>query len=184
MQSMRAFCLCACEGGISTKPPEKDELEAKIANDVRSYLSICGRGDSSEEEQLRAVCSGLAWLLAELLQKSDKWSSYHWVDAISPASTEIISTGELNIQGLGADDMGGQGPYAGVVGAVFGYAARGRGYWRNVEISADARRCSLGVGQGTLQLPPKGLELGVPKTVVVCVFRLEQSQIKTHRVLN
>jgi len=97
---MRAFCLCACEGGISTKPPEKDELEAKIANDVRSYLSICGRGDSSEEEQLRAVCSGLAWLLAELLQKSDKWSSYHWVDAISPASTEIISTGELNIQGL------------------------------------------------------------------------------------
>jgi hypothetical protein len=62
-------------------------------------MRVCGGGDESEQQQLRAVCSSLARVLGRLLQGNEKWSVYYWVDDILPISTTVVS-GELKVQGL------------------------------------------------------------------------------------
>jgi hypothetical protein len=64
-----------------------------LAQDVRSYLLVCGDGES-ERQQLQTVCAALARLLGQLLQGNEKWSVYYWVDDILPISTTVVS-GEL-----------------------------------------------------------------------------------------
>lgn len=72
----------------------------KLADEVRSYLLVHGRGDEAEEIQLRSVCSGIARLLGRLLDSEERWNRYYWVDAILPTSVTVPLPGELNIQGL------------------------------------------------------------------------------------
>jgi hypothetical protein len=62
-------------------------------------MRVCGGGDESEQQQLRAVCSSLARVLGRLLQGNEKWSVYYWVDDILPISTTVVS-GELKIEGF------------------------------------------------------------------------------------
>jgi hypothetical protein len=42
----------------------------------------------------------MAWLLEERLRESEKWNPYNWVDAISPGEANVLSPGELNVEGL------------------------------------------------------------------------------------
>ena len=76
---------------------EHEDLKAMLVEEVRSYLLV--RGGQDEEEQLRSVCSALARLLGQLLQKHEKWSRYKWVDAIIPTVETVPSADEVRIQG-------------------------------------------------------------------------------------
>ena len=67
---------------------------------MRSYLKVRGSHDEAEKDALRWVCSAMAWLLEERLRESEKWNPYNWVDAISPGEANVLSPGELNVEGL------------------------------------------------------------------------------------
>jgi hypothetical protein len=82
-----------------TELNKNGDLEEMLAQDVRSYLLVCGGREESERQQLRTVCATLARLLGQLLQGNEKWSVYYWVDDILPISTTVVS-GELKVQGL------------------------------------------------------------------------------------
>ena len=70
-----------------------------VARDVRSYIRAHGRADESEEHALRSVCSGLARLLAQLLEGHEKWNRYHWVDSVLPSRAAVVSAEELTVLG-------------------------------------------------------------------------------------
>jgi|SRR5579872_6235670 len=86
--------------GADAKLPRADDLEAKLAGFVRSYI----RSDAAQrEEPLRWVCAGVEWLLGTLLNGCSGWSG--WVDGIEPATDmlpdaiEVISPVALSIRG-------------------------------------------------------------------------------------
>lgn len=88
-------------GSAEANSSETDQLEAKLAGFIRSYLSCTD--PSQKEEALRWVCAGLEWLLGTLLNGCTGWSG--WVDGILPATDmlpgaiEVISPGALSIRG-------------------------------------------------------------------------------------
>lgn len=77
----------------------KRHAENRLAKEIQSYLPAHGRGDESEQAQLRQVCSALERLLDELLREEQMWSPNYWVDGVL-ASIEIPSPALLNLQGL------------------------------------------------------------------------------------
>jgi hypothetical protein len=77
----------------------KKRAETRLVEEIKSYLPVHGRGDESEQQQLRQVCSALEGLLDELLREEEMWSPYYWVDSVL-ASIEIPSPGLLYLQGL------------------------------------------------------------------------------------
>jgi hypothetical protein len=86
--------------GADANLPRANDLEAKLAGFVRSYI----RSDPAQrEEALRWVCAGLEWLLGTLLNDCTGWSG--WVDGILPATDmlpdaiEVISPVALSIRG-------------------------------------------------------------------------------------
>jgi hypothetical protein len=88
-------------GNAEANSSETDQLEAKLAGFIRSYLSCTD--PSQKEEALRWVCAGLEWLLGTLLNGWTGWSG--WVDGILPATDmlpdaiEVISPIALSIRG-------------------------------------------------------------------------------------
>jgi hypothetical protein len=78
------------------------DLEAPITEAVRSFL-LQDRGTDywiSEDEGIRSICALLARLLAVLLSKEDEWSSYAWVDSISPCTADQDSPNSLLLTGV------------------------------------------------------------------------------------
>jgi hypothetical protein len=75
-------------------------MEALLANSVRSYLARPDLDSEVEQQRLREVCSALARILGRRLEGHDKWSRFYCVDAISPTSATIVSARELLVQGL------------------------------------------------------------------------------------
>ena len=70
-----------------------------VARDVRSYICAHERADESEEHALRSVCSGLARLLAQLLEGHEKWNRYQWVDSVLPTLAAVVSDKEVSVVG-------------------------------------------------------------------------------------
>jgi hypothetical protein len=83
------------------KRNRKGDAEAILAKDIQAYLSLHGRDDEGEQEQLQKVCSALDHLLALLLQlqESKVWDQNYWNDGVI-ASAEISSPSVLDLQGL------------------------------------------------------------------------------------
>jgi hypothetical protein len=77
----------------------RKRAEARLVEEIQSYLPVHGCGDESEREQLRQVCSALERLLGELLREEEMWSPHFWVDGVL-ASIEIPSPRLLHLQGL------------------------------------------------------------------------------------
>ncbi len=70
-----------------------------LGEDLRSYLRVYADGREADEQQLRSVCSALAWLVGYLLQGEEGWSRYYWVDAIRPSRVNVLNGGELKVEG-------------------------------------------------------------------------------------
>jgi hypothetical protein len=77
---------------------ETERLKSIIARDALLYLCSSEEEEKIKAQQLRAVCSGLARLLGHLLQGSEGWSPYYWVDDVLPTS-ESVDSRKLEIQG-------------------------------------------------------------------------------------
>ena len=84
----------------STEPHKDNALQSVLAHDVRSYMQVCGQGDEALVIKLRSVCSALARFLGLLLEGSEKWSRYQWVDDVLPSLAAIVSHEELSVLGL------------------------------------------------------------------------------------
>ena len=82
------------------KRQEDMNMQALLANSVRSYLAEPNLDNESQRQQLPEVCSVLARILGRRLEGDEKWSRFYWVDAISPTSATIVSARELVVQGL------------------------------------------------------------------------------------
>jgi hypothetical protein len=95
-------------GGAEVSSPQTDELEAKLAGFVRSYIRS---GPAQGEEALRWVCAGLEWLL----DGCTRWSG--WVDGILPATDmlpdaiEVVSPVALSIRGCALWAKSAKGPF-------------------------------------------------------------------------
>lgn len=70
-----------------------------LAQDMKSYLRVNESDFEAESEQLRSVCSTLAWLLGYLLQGEESWNRYYWVDAIRASRVRVLDGSELNVEG-------------------------------------------------------------------------------------
>src|SRR5580700_2650925 len=96
-------------GGLSD-----NELETKLAGFMRSYIHASHGSDSSQQEALRWVCSGLEYLLGDLLEGCSVWRG--WVDGILPEtdmipdSVKVISTVELSVRGRAIWGENSRGP--------------------------------------------------------------------------
>jgi hypothetical protein len=86
--------------GSATEPHKDTALQSLLAQDVRSYIRVRGQGDEAEAIKLRSVCSALAQFLGQLLQGSENWSRYQWVDDVLPSLAAIVSHEELSVMGL------------------------------------------------------------------------------------
>ena len=84
----------------ATEQHKDDALQSVLAQHVRSYMRVRGRGDEAEAIKLRSVCSALARLLGQLLEGNEKWSRYRWVDDVLPSLAAIVSHEELSFLGL------------------------------------------------------------------------------------
>lgn len=70
----------------------ESERLSKLAAWVRAYLAARLREDEVDEsEQLQWLCSGLEYLLGDLLHGQDGWSPGQWVDGILPAMDRITA---------------------------------------------------------------------------------------------
>jgi hypothetical protein len=83
----------------ATNPHEENAAQSILARDARSYIGARGRGDESEEHELRSACSGLARFLGQLLAGHEKWSRYYWVDSVLPSLAAVVSDEELSVLG-------------------------------------------------------------------------------------
>ena len=63
-------------------------------------MSVRGQNDEAEAHGLRSLCSGLARFLGQLLDGSEKWSRYYWVDDVLPSLAAVVSHEELSVMGL------------------------------------------------------------------------------------
>jgi len=90
----------ACERELRRGDQEDMNMQASLANSVRSYLAEPDLDSESQQQRLREVCSALATILGRRLEGHEKWSRYYWVDDITPTSTTIVSPRELVVQGL------------------------------------------------------------------------------------
>ena len=84
----------------ATEPHKDNVLQSLLSRDVRSYMRVRGRGDEAEAHELRSVCAGLARFLGQLLEGSEKWSRYQWVDDVLPSLAAVVSHEELSVLGL------------------------------------------------------------------------------------
>jgi hypothetical protein len=84
----------------ATEPHKDNVLQSLLSRDVRSYMRARGQGDEAEAHELRSVCSGLARFLGQLLEGSEKWSRYQWVDDVLPSLAAVVSHEELSVLGL------------------------------------------------------------------------------------
>lgn len=75
-------------------------LEAKLANDVRSYLSDYKSSDRIEAERLRELCSTLARFFGELVRGHEKWNRFYWVDDFAPLLAKVEAGSEVALDGL------------------------------------------------------------------------------------
>jgi hypothetical protein len=80
------------------------DLEAKIAEFVRTYIATARSEDLSKEPgALCWLCTGLEELLGQQLEGCDGWNG--WIDGIVPATdrlleaVKIISTVEVSVRG-------------------------------------------------------------------------------------
>jgi hypothetical protein len=85
---------------FATEPHKDNALQSLLAQDMRSYMHVCGQGEEAEAIKLRSVCSGLARFLGLLLEGSEKWSRDRWVDDVLPSLAAIVSHEELSVLGL------------------------------------------------------------------------------------
>jgi hypothetical protein len=92
------------------------ELEAQVAEFVRSYIRASRAGDSSEEQEaLRFTCAALERLINGLLKGSEGWTG--WVDGILPATDmfadalKVISPDELTVRGRAVWGKSSRGPF-------------------------------------------------------------------------
>jgi hypothetical protein len=92
--------LAAEECATESHKNDDRVFQSLLARDVRSYMSVRGQGDEAEAQELRSVCSGLARLLGQLLEGSEKWSRYHWVDDVLPSLAAVVSHEELSVLGM------------------------------------------------------------------------------------
>ena len=80
--------------GVSSK------VEAGLAAAIRAFLGAEPNQFISEDENLREVCEWLARFIEELLKGRDDWSSYAWVDGISPCTAKRDPSDTLVLTGL------------------------------------------------------------------------------------
>jgi hypothetical protein len=76
------------------------DVEALLAEAVRTYLLAEPNDRISEDENLCSVCQCLSRLLQDLLRSADGWSEYAWVDGILPCTAIRESTDSLVLTGL------------------------------------------------------------------------------------
>ena len=99
--------------GTDANSPRADDLEAKLAGSVRSYIR--SSDPTEKEEALRWVCTGLEHLLGMVLAGCSGWSG--WVDGILPATDmlpqaiEVISPVALSIRGCALWAKSDEGPF-------------------------------------------------------------------------
>lgn len=60
------------------------QLEAKVAQAVRAYLSDYKSGDRVEAERSQELCSTLARFYWGLVRTDDRWNGFYWVDGLAP----------------------------------------------------------------------------------------------------
>src|SRR5947209_6451455 len=76
------------------------DVEALLAEAVRTYLLAEPNERISEDENLRLVCQCLSRLLQDLLRNADGWSQYAWVDGVLPCTANRELTDHLVFTGL------------------------------------------------------------------------------------
>ena len=85
----------------TTGPTQSVNVKAKLANFVQWFIRSSESGaDADREEALRWTCAALARLLGNLLEGSEGWSRWYWVDDIIPTSETIGTQNELHVEGL------------------------------------------------------------------------------------
>jgi hypothetical protein len=76
------------------------ELQSKLTTYVRAYLDACETGAVAQgQDALRWTYEVLARLLSEVLEGTDGWTRWSWIDDIIPVNEEILPN-ELRIDGL------------------------------------------------------------------------------------
>lgn len=113
MNESEPNCRSEPMNAAPTGPTHGVNLKAKLANFVHSFLRSSESGaDADREEALRWTCAALARLLGELLDESEGWSRWYWVDDIIPTSETICAQNELLVAGLAIwGESGGTGEW-------------------------------------------------------------------------
>ena len=77
------------------------DLEARLAKEIRSYLSISVQKDDGEQDLFSPITATVSALVERLLEGNESWGPQRWVDDISTsAPAQVIGPGHIVFEGL------------------------------------------------------------------------------------
>ena len=77
------------------------DLEARLAREIRNYLSVAAQRDDVEQGLISPITATVSGLVVRLLEGNEVWGPQRWVDDISTsAPAQVVGPGHIVFDGL------------------------------------------------------------------------------------